>query len=165
MSALGSISRAREGEEERERKKDIRRMIPSAPVLLRFLRTPIVCEANLTGESISVSRQRMSGIVQYVVVRGDLTRTMGWPLGAVVAQACHACTAIIHLFYNDVDTQAYLADLDNMHKVVLEVSIVTFAWELASRQSARVNRECAERIYFQLLWNSFYFVRVKYSRL
>lgn len=64
----------------------------------------------------------MSGIVQYVVVRGDLTRTMRWPLGAVVAQACHACTAVIHLSYNDVDTQAYLADLDNMHKVVLEVS-------------------------------------------
>lgn len=65
----------------------------------------------------------MSGIVQYVVVRGDLARTMGWPLGAVVAQACHACTAVIHLFYNDAHTQAYLADLDSMHKVVLEVSI------------------------------------------
>lgn len=65
----------------------------------------------------------MSGVVQYVVVRGDLARTMGWPLGAVVAQACHACTAVIHLFYNDAHTQAYLADLDNMHKVVLEVSI------------------------------------------
>ena len=65
----------------------------------------------------------MSGIVQYVVVRGDLARTMGWPLGAVIAQACHACTAVIHLCYNDAHTQAYLADLDNMHKVVLEVSI------------------------------------------
>lgn len=69
----------------------------------------------------------MSGIVQYVVVRGDLMRTMGWPLGAVVAQACHACTAVIHLFYNDAHTQAYLADLDNMHKVVLEVSVAIFA--------------------------------------
>lgn len=65
----------------------------------------------------------MSGIIQYVVVRGDLARTMGWPLGAVIAQACHACTAVIHLSYNDAHTQAYLADLDNMHKVVLEVSI------------------------------------------
>lgn len=66
---------------------------------------------------------RMAEIVQYVVMRGDLARTMGWPLGAVVAQACHACTAVIHLFYNDAHTQAYLADLDNMHKVVLEVSM------------------------------------------
>lgn len=65
----------------------------------------------------------MSGIVQYVVVRGDLSRTMKWPLGAVVAQACHACTAVIHLFYDDAHTQTYLADLDNMHKVVLEVSM------------------------------------------
>lgn len=65
----------------------------------------------------------MAEIVQYVVMRGDLARTMGWPLGAVVAQACHACTAVIHLFYNDAHTQAYLDDLDNMRKVVLEVSI------------------------------------------
>ncbi|XP_020299972.1 putative peptidyl-tRNA hydrolase PTRHD1 [Pseudomyrmex gracilis] len=64
----------------------------------------------------------MSGIVQYVVVRGDLLKTMGWPVGAVIAQACHACTAVTHLYYNDAHTQAYLADLDNMHKVVLEAA-------------------------------------------
>lgn len=38
-----------------------------------------------------------------------------------MAQACHASTAVTHLFYHDPNTQAYLADLDNMHKVVLEV--------------------------------------------
>lgn len=63
---------------------------------------------------------RMSSLVQYVVVRGDLSKTLEWPLGAIIAQACHACTAVIHLFYNDSNTQAYLADLDSMHKVVLE---------------------------------------------
>ncbi|CAL7937423.1 unnamed protein product [Xylocopa violacea] len=63
----------------------------------------------------------MSELVQYVVVRGDLLKTMGWPIGAVIAQACHACTAVTHLFYNDSYTQAYLANLDVMHKVVLEV--------------------------------------------
>ncbi|KAF7995033.1 hypothetical protein HCN44_004505 [Aphidius gifuensis] len=62
----------------------------------------------------------MTGIVQYVVVRGDLLKSMQWPVGAVIAQACHACTAVTHLFYHDDHTQAYLADLDNMHKVVLE---------------------------------------------
>ncbi|XP_015590548.1 putative peptidyl-tRNA hydrolase PTRHD1 [Cephus cinctus] len=62
----------------------------------------------------------MSGIVQYVIVRGDLLKSLGWPVGAVIAQACHACCAVTHLFYNDPDTQTYLADLDNMHKVVLE---------------------------------------------
>lgn len=59
-------------------------------------------------------------IVQYVVVRGDLVASMKWPLGALVAQACHAATAAIHLFYSDDTTQKYLADLDAMHKIVLE---------------------------------------------
>lgn len=60
-------------------------------------------------------------IVQYVIVRGDLFRSMSWPIGAVIAQACHACCAVVHLFYDDECTKSYLEDLDNMHKVVLEV--------------------------------------------
>jgi hypothetical protein len=48
-------------------------------------------------------------------------KVLQWPLGALMAQACHASTAVTHLFYHDPNTQAYLADLDNMHKVVLEV--------------------------------------------
>lgn len=61
-------------------------------------------------------------IVQYVIVRGDLLRTLSWPIGAVVAQACHATTSCMHLFRDDPDTQEYLKDMDNMHKIVLEVS-------------------------------------------
>ena len=34
-------------------------------------------------------------IVQYIVVRRDLN----WPLGALMAQACHASTAATHLHY------------------------------------------------------------------
>lgn len=64
----------------------------------------------------------MSNLVQYVLVRGDLTRTLKWPSGAVMAQACHACVAVTHTYYSDPDTQSYLKDLGNMHKVVLEVS-------------------------------------------
>lgn len=60
--------------------------------------------------------------MQYVLVRGDLARTLKWPSGAVLAQACHACVAVTHVFYSDPNTQAYLEDLGNMHKVVLEVS-------------------------------------------
>ncbi|PAA81177.1 hypothetical protein BOX15_Mlig017504g1, partial [Macrostomum lignano] len=59
---------------------------------------------------------------QYIVVRRDLQETLGWPSGAVMAQACHAATAAIHLFYSNPDTEAYLADLDRMHKVVLGAS-------------------------------------------
>ena len=61
------------------------------------------------------------GIVQYILVRADLCKTLGWPVGALVAQACHASTAVVHMFYNHEDTQKYLADLDNMHKIVLSV--------------------------------------------
>ncbi|XP_014217846.1 putative peptidyl-tRNA hydrolase PTRHD1 [Copidosoma floridanum] len=62
----------------------------------------------------------MTGIVQYVVIRGDLIKSLEWPLGAVIAQACHACSAVTHLFHDDLVTQNYLKDLDSMHKVVLE---------------------------------------------
>lgn len=70
-----------------------------------------------------------ASIVQYVVVRSDLLKELKWPVGAVIAQACHAATAVTHMFYNDEYTQEYLKDLDNMHKVVLqapdEKSLVT----------------------------------------
>ena len=59
--------------------------------------------------------------MQYVVVRKDLVKVLKWPTGALIAQACHACTAVMHMYYQDEKTQQYLSDLDRMHKVVLEV--------------------------------------------
>jgi hypothetical protein len=58
-------------------------------------------------------------IVQYVVVRRDLWTAQGWPLGPVVAQACHAAVAAIVQDLEDPLTQAYTAAaaLDHMHKV------------------------------------------------
>ncbi len=44
-------------------------------------------------------------------------------MGAIVAQACHACTAVLHQFKEDPKVEEYLSDLDRMHKVVLEVSM------------------------------------------
>ena len=38
-----------------------------------------------------------------------------------MTQACHAATAILHITKNEDNTKEYLEDLDNMHKVVLEV--------------------------------------------
>lgn len=64
----------------------------------------------------------MNNIVQYVVVRKDLITELGWPLGALVAQACHAVTAVTHQYHEDELVQQYLKDLDRMHKVVLEVT-------------------------------------------
>ena len=63
----------------------------------------------------------MGTVVQYVVLRSDLITQLKWPLGAVIAQACHACTACLHAFREDPYTQEYLASLDTMHKIVLEV--------------------------------------------
>ncbi|XP_013099917.1 putative peptidyl-tRNA hydrolase PTRHD1 [Stomoxys calcitrans] len=63
----------------------------------------------------------MSYIVQYIIVRSDLKSVLGWPLGAVIAQCCHAATAVMHLYREDEITQKYLEDLDRMHKVVLGV--------------------------------------------
>jgi len=62
----------------------------------------------------------MPTIVQYIVVRGDLLKELKWPVGAVLAQACHAVTAVTHLFHEDEQMRLYLKDLDNMNKVVLE---------------------------------------------
>ena len=58
-----------------------------------------------------------SPLVQYIVVRKDLA----WPAGALIAQACHAATAVIHTYYDHSDTKDYLADIDNMHKIVFMV--------------------------------------------
>ncbi|XP_037952116.1 putative peptidyl-tRNA hydrolase PTRHD1 [Teleopsis dalmanni] len=62
----------------------------------------------------------MSTIVQYIIVRSDLRTALNWPIGAVIAQCCHAATAVINLNSDDEETVSYLKDMDNMHKVVLE---------------------------------------------
>lgn len=70
---------------------------------------------------ISMSSQ----LVQYVIVRGDLLRLLSWPTGAVIAQACHASTAVLCTYRNDPHTIEYTSELDHMHKVVLEVRHAT----------------------------------------
>ncbi|EUB61824.1 hypothetical protein EGR_03370 [Echinococcus granulosus] len=63
-----------------------------------------------------------STLVQYIVVRSDLKASLSWSLGSVIAQACHASTAALQKFAEHEDTRAYVADLENMRKVVLGVS-------------------------------------------
>ncbi|CAG7823332.1 unnamed protein product [Allacma fusca] len=70
--------------------------------------------------------------VQYVILRKDLQTTLGWPLGALIAQACHAATAVLHIYQEDENTRAYLAKLDSMHKVVLQIPDAESLNELAS---------------------------------
>ncbi|XP_031959251.1 putative peptidyl-tRNA hydrolase PTRHD1 [Corvus moneduloides] len=60
-------------------------------------------------------------LVQYVVLRGDLARPpRSWPLGAVVAQGCHAALAAAHAYRERPDTAAYLEQGGAMRTVVLE---------------------------------------------
>lgn len=66
----------------------------------------------------------MSALVQYIIVNGSIHRKLNWPIGAIIAQCCHAATAVGHLYADDADTATYYKDLDNMHKVVLEVRII-----------------------------------------
>ena len=61
-------------------------------------------------------------IVQYIALRGDLLKAMNWPLGAVIAQACHASTAAVCSFAEDPTVREYLENMDRMHKVVVEVN-------------------------------------------
>lgn len=68
----------------------------------------------------------MSTVMQYVVVRSDLITALKWNWGAVIAQACHACTAAIHTYYDDEHTKKYLGDIHSMHKVILSVSIILY---------------------------------------
>ena len=60
-------------------------------------------------------------LVQYVAIRKDLSSSLSWPAGAVIAQACHACTAVIVSFKDDPYSVEYTQELDRMHKVVVEV--------------------------------------------
>nr|CAB3265305.1 putative peptidyl-tRNA hydrolase PTRHD1 [Phallusia mammillata]CAB3265306.1 putative peptidyl-tRNA hydrolase PTRHD1 [Phallusia mammillata] len=59
-------------------------------------------------------------LVQYVILRGDLFRVLNWPVGAIIAQACHACTSVIWTYKEDPNVIEYTKDMDNMRKVVLE---------------------------------------------
>lgn len=61
-------------------------------------------------------------LIQYIIIRSDLIKNLKWNIGALIAQACHAVTAVNHLNQNDSDTQEYLNNLDSMHKCVLQVS-------------------------------------------
>lgn len=63
-------------------------------------------------------------IVQYIIIRRDLRGEKGWPLGSLVAQACHASVAVVAsaLGASDDATREYVheTNVDTMRKVVLE---------------------------------------------
>lgn len=60
-------------------------------------------------------------IVQYILLRRDLKKMKNYNDGAIIAQACHASSAILYKTIDDNLTKSYLNDLDRMHKIVLGV--------------------------------------------
>ena len=62
-------------------------------------------------------------VVQHIVVRSDLSGALQWPMGSVIAQACHASVAVIIENARDPSVESYvsLENIDSMHKVVVEV--------------------------------------------
>ncbi|RWS07080.1 peptidyl-tRNA hydrolase PTRHD1-like protein [Dinothrombium tinctorium] len=68
--------------------------------------------------------------LQYIVVRGDLN----WPLGAIIAQGCHACVAAIAKNLDTENTKNYLNKLESMHKVVLKAENEQQLLQLSSGQ-------------------------------
>ena len=62
-------------------------------------------------------------LYQFIILRKDLGRALGWPLGSLAAQCAHAAVAAVWKFREAADTVEYCApeNIKNMRKVVLEV--------------------------------------------
>lgn len=59
-------------------------------------------------------------LVQHVILRKDLTKKpFSWPAGSQIAQACHVVSKTLWELREEPNVQAYMADIDNMHKVTL----------------------------------------------
>ena len=77
-----------------------------------------------------------SRVVQYVVVREDLGKALGWSVGSIATQCCHASLKAVWENREDALTAQYLAPgcIDSMHKVVLkcknETALLTLAASL-----------------------------------
>ena len=71
--------------------------------------------------------------MQYVVLRSDLWKEQGWPLGSLAAQAAHAATAALWLSRETEETKSYCSPeaIDGMTKVVLEADNESTLREMA----------------------------------
>lgn len=107
-----------------------------APPLSHHFIAPMTTTVRASASSSTSTSVATDPIVQYIVVRRDLWRDEGWPLGSVAAQCCHAATAVIFNHRDDPEVLAYAADLDHMRKVVLEIKGEVQLRNLAERLEA-----------------------------
>ncbi|KAI9351280.1 peptidyl-tRNA hydrolase II domain-containing protein, partial [Obelidium mucronatum] len=56
----------------------------------------------------------------FIIVRKDLAKTLNWPMGAVIGNAAHAATAVLHKYRDEQRVIQYMSDLEGMRKVVME---------------------------------------------
>ncbi|KAJ3274246.1 hypothetical protein HDV01_003319 [Terramyces sp. JEL0728] len=57
----------------------------------------------------------------YIILRKDLLKMAGWSQGSMIGQACHGVSKMLWEKRNDEAVIRYMEDMDNMHKVVLEL--------------------------------------------
>jgi len=94
--------------------------VVAARSVISMAATEAASEASEASEAVVAPEE--DTIVQFVVIRKDLLKTLEWPTGSVVAQACHACTAVIWTNQQDPCVQEYLsaANVESMHKVLAQ---------------------------------------------
>ncbi|KAI5148297.1 hypothetical protein ENBRE01_0230 [Enteropsectra breve] len=74
---------------------------------------------------------------QIIFLRTDLGKTYG--KGAIIAQACHASTYALHAFRNSTATVEYLADAENMTKIILKISEPQIDVTMAAMYKNKIN--------------------------
>ncbi|RKO95135.1 peptidyl-tRNA hydrolase II [Caulochytrium protostelioides] len=72
----------------------------------------------------------------YMVMRKDLKSQFKFTTGALMAQAAHGTAKALHVFRDRLDTEAYLDDIDHMHKVTLRVATGSELTDTAERLDA-----------------------------
>ena len=76
-----------------------------------------------TTSSTTTTTSTSDPLVMHVVVRLDLVTKLGWSVGSVITQCCHASVAAMVKYAADPSVKDYVGDLDHMHKVALEVPV------------------------------------------
>ena len=72
-------------------------------------------------------------LIQHIVLRKDLAAVLGWPLGSVIAQACHASVAALAQHSTEKVVATYLEDVESMRKVVVEINDETALLKLSDK--------------------------------
>lgn len=73
-------------------------------------------------------------LVQYIIIRKDLIRDLGWPLGSVIAQGVHAAVAVNWKYRDDPLVYEYCSqESHQMHTVVLEATSEAKLLQLAEQ--------------------------------